>query len=93
MLCLQFKKKKKNFPLKVVLERQLAKKNLMHLTLKNLKLFDAKDPFKNLVVESNMEEGILIPVQLKLIVNLVATTPSLTVAIVDPWIDVRVEET
>jgi hypothetical protein len=52
-----------------------------------------KDKHANLVVESSLEEGILIMVQLKPIVNLVAITPSLNTTIVDPGIDVRVEET
>jgi len=43
-----------------------------------------KDKHANPLIESSMEEGILIIIQLKPIANLVTITPSFTIPIVDP---------
>jgi hypothetical protein len=45
------------------------------------------------MVKTNMERGTSIPTQSEQTTTLVVTTPSLDVAIVDPGVDVRVEET
>ncbi len=51
-----------------------------------------KDEHANSMVVTNMEEGILIPVQPKTTIVLVATTPSLVVATKNLMIDVKVQE-
>ncbi len=68
----------------------VAHRNGIKVTTGNMTI---KDMHANLMVESNMEGGTLILVQLETIVIHVAITLNLVVAMENLEVDVRVEET